>query len=142
MITIQLSKDDAAQLENFLRGFMLTYAFKPPHGGLQMKAFGHLHTGVLTMPGRVEPYKLQLDPWQDATGLHVIVSVENYDGSWSTAPISPVLFERVAYQLEHLLGKSFENVKEIEAELNAGRWVLVDGRCARKKLVNAGFVEQ
>ena len=44
MITIQLSKDDAAQLENFLRGFMLTYAFKPPHGGLQMKAFGHLHT--------------------------------------------------------------------------------------------------
>jgi hypothetical protein len=94
------------------------------------------------MPRRVEPYKLQLDPWQDAAGLHVIVNVENDDGSWSTAPNSPVLFERVAYQLEHLLGKSSENVKEIEAELNAGRWVLVDGRCARKNLVNAGFVEQ
>ena len=92
------------------------------------------------MPGRA--YKLQLDPWQDAAGLHVIVNVENDDGSWSTAPNSPVLFERVAYQLEHLLGKSSENVKEIEAELNAGRWVLVDGRCARKNLVNAGFVEQ
>jgi hypothetical protein len=76
---------------------------------------------------------------QDST---VFVNVENYDGSWSTAPNSPVLFDRVAYQLEHLLGKSSENVKEIEAELNAGRWVLVDGRCARKNLVNAGFVEQ
>ena len=94
------------------------------------------------MQGRIESNKLQLDPWRDAAGLHVIVNVENYDGSWSTAPNSPVLFDRVAYQLEHLLGKSFENVKEIEAELNAGRWVLVDGRCARKKLVNAGFVEQ
>jgi hypothetical protein len=48
----------------------------------------------------------------------------------------------VAYRLEHLLGKSIENVREIEDELNAGRWVLVDGRCARKLLVNAGFVEQ
>ena len=72
----------------------------------------------------------------------MIINVENYDGSWSTAPNSPVLFERVAYQLEHLLGKSFENVQQIESELNAGRWVLVDGRCARKSLVNAGFVEQ
>ena len=57
-------------------------------------------------------------------------------------PIAPVLFDRVAYQLEHLLGKSSENVKQIETELNAGRWVLIDGRCARKNLVNAGFVEQ
>lgn len=72
----------------------------------------------------------------------MIINVENYDGSWSTAPNSPVLFERVAYQLEHLLGKSFENVQQIESELNTGRWVLVDGRCARKNLVNAGFVEQ
>ena len=94
------------------------------------------------MPRRVEPYKLQLDPWKDAAGLHVIVNVENYDGSWSTAPNSPVLFVRVAYQLEHLLGESSENVKQIEAELNAGRWVLVDGHCARKSLVNAGFIEQ
>ena len=94
------------------------------------------------MQGRIEPNKLQLDPWRDAAGLHVIINVENYDGSWSTAPNSPVLFERVAYQLEHLLGKSFENVQQIESELNAGRWVLVDGRCARKSLVNAGFVEQ
>ena len=94
------------------------------------------------MQGRIESNKLQLDPWRDAAGLHVIVNVQNYDGSWSTAPNSPVLFDRVAYQLEHLLGKSFENVKRIEAELNAGRWVLVDGRCARKQLVNAGFVEQ
>ena len=94
------------------------------------------------MQGRIEPNKLQLDPWRDAAGLHVIINVENYDGSWSTAPNSPVLFERVAYQLEHLLGKSFENVQQIESELSAGRWVLVDGRCARKSLVNAGFVEQ
>mgnify|MGYP001324601303 CR=1 FL=1 len=94
------------------------------------------------MQGEIESNKLQLDPWQDAAGLHVIVNFENYDGSWSTAPNSPVLFERVAYQLEHLLGKSSENVKQIEAELYAGRWVLVDGRCARKNLVNAGFVEQ
>jgi hypothetical protein len=94
------------------------------------------------MQGRIEPNKLQLDPWRDAAGLHVIINVENYDGSWSTAPNSPVLFERVAYQLEHLLGKSFENVQQIESELNAGRWVLVDGRCARNNLVNAGFVEQ
>jgi hypothetical protein len=92
--------------------------------------------------GRIEPNKLQLDPWKDAAGLHVIVNVENYDGSWSSAPNSPVLFERIAYQLEHLLGKSSENVRRIEAELNAGRWVLVDGRCTRKNLVNAGFVEQ
>ena len=94
------------------------------------------------MQGRIESNKLQLDPWRDAAGLHVIVNVENYDGSWSTAPNSPVLFDRVAYQLEHLLGKSSENVKQIEAELNAGRWVLVDGHCARKSLVNAGFIEQ
>jgi hypothetical protein len=94
------------------------------------------------MQGRIESNKLQLDPWRDAAGLHVIVNVENYDGSWSTAPNSPVLFDCVAYQLEHLLGKSLENVKRIEAELNAGRWALVDGRCARKQLVNAGFVEQ
>jgi hypothetical protein len=93
------------------------------------------------MQGRIESNKLQLDPWRDGAGLHVIVNVENYDGSWSTAPNSPVLFDRVAYQLEHLLGKSFENVKQIEAELNAGRWVLVDGRCPRKQLANAGFVE-
>ena len=94
------------------------------------------------MQGRIESNKLQLDPWKDAIGLHVIVNVENYDGSWSSAPNSPVLFKRMAYQLEHLLGKSSENVKQIEAELNAGRWVLVDGRCARKNLVNAGFVAQ
>jgi hypothetical protein len=43
-ITIQLSKDDVAHLENFLRGFILTYKFKPPSGGSQMKAFDHLHT--------------------------------------------------------------------------------------------------
>jgi hypothetical protein len=92
--------------------------------------------------GRIEPNKLQLDPWKDAAGLHVIVNVENYDGSWSCAPNSPVLFERIADQLEHLLGKSSENVRQIEAELNAGRWVLVDGRCTRENLVNAGFVEQ
>ena len=94
------------------------------------------------MPRRVEPYKLQLDPWQDAAGLHVIVNVENYDGSWSTASVSPVLFERLAPQLNRLLGKSSENLKQIEAELHAGRWVLVDGSCTRKSLVNAGFVEQ
>jgi hypothetical protein len=94
------------------------------------------------MEGRIEPNKLQLDPWRDGAGLHVIVNVENYDGSWSTAPISPVLFKRVAPQLEQLLGKSRENVKQIEAELYAGRWVLVETRCARKYLVNAGFVEQ
>ena len=94
------------------------------------------------MQGRIEPNKLQLDHWKDAAGLHVIVNVENYDGSWSCAPNSPVLFERIADQLEHLLGKSSENVRQIEAELNAGRWVLVDGRCTRKNLVNAGFVEQ
>ena len=94
------------------------------------------------MQGRMESNKLQLDPWQDAAGLHVIVNVENYDGSWTTAPISPVLFNRMATQLEHLLGKSSENVRQIEAELQAGRWVLVDGRCARKSLANAGFVEQ
>jgi hypothetical protein len=86
--------------------------------------------------------KLQLKPWHDDAGLHVTVDVENYDGSWSTSPNSPVLFERVAYQLEHLLGKSVESVRQIEGELNAGRWVLVDGRCAREHLVNAGFVEQ
>ena len=94
------------------------------------------------MQDRIESNKLQLEPWQDIAGLHVTVNVENYDGSWSTAPNSPVLFERVAYQLEHLLGKSVENVRQIEVALNAGRWVLVDGRCARKQLVNAGFVEQ
>ena|ERR1035441_3011081 len=42
----------------------------------------------------------------------------------------------------NLLGKSVENVWQIEIELNAGRWVFVDGHCARKHLVNAGFVEQ
>ena len=95
------------------------------------------------MQDRIESNKLQLEPWQDtAAGLHVTVNVENYDGSWSTAPNSPILFERVAYQLEHLLGKSVENVRQIEVALNAGRWVLVDGRCTRKHLVNAGFVEQ
>jgi hypothetical protein len=94
------------------------------------------------MQGRIESNKLQLEPWRDAAGLHVVVNIENYDGSWTTAPISPVLFNRVAYQLEHLLGKSSESVKRIEAELQTGRWVLVDGRCARKNLVNAGFVEQ
>ena len=94
------------------------------------------------MQGRIEPNKLQLDPWKDVAGLHVIVNVENYDGSWTTAPISPVLFNRVAPQLKQLLGKSSENVKQIEAELHAGRWVLVDGHCARKNLVNTGFAEQ
>ncbi len=90
----------------------------------------------------IESNKLQLEPLHDAAGLHVAVNVENYDGSWSVAPNSPVLFERVAYQLEHLLGKSAEYVRQIEVELNAGRWVLVDGRCARERLINAGFVEQ
>ena len=94
------------------------------------------------MNGRVESTKLQLEPWQDAAGLHVTVNVENFDGSWSAAPNSPALFERLAYQLVHLLGKSAENVRRIEVELSAGRWVLVDGRCTRKHLVNAGFVEQ
>ena len=84
------------------------------------------------MQGRIEPNKLQLKPW----------NVENYDGSWSAAPNSPVLFKRMAHQLEHLLGKSVENVRQIEVELKAGRWVLVDGWCARKRLANAGFVEQ
>jgi hypothetical protein len=42
-ITIQLSKDDAAQLENFLRGFMSTYKFAPPSGGIQRKALNNLH---------------------------------------------------------------------------------------------------
>ena len=91
---------------------------------------------------RVEFSKLQLEPWQDAAGLHVTVNVENYDGSWSTTPNSPVLFERLASQLECLLGKSVANVRKIEVELKAGRWVLVDGWCARKRLANAGFVEQ
>ena len=94
------------------------------------------------MLGGIESNTLQLEPWQDAAGLHVIVNVENYDGSWSTAPISPALFDRVAPQLKQLLGKSSENVKQIEAELHAGRWVLVDAHCARKNLVNAGFAEQ
>jgi hypothetical protein len=48
----------------------------------------------------------------------------------------------MAYQLEHLLGKTVERVKHIEAELNAGRWILIESRCARKHLVNAGFVER
>jgi len=94
------------------------------------------------MEERIESNKLQLEPLHDAVGLHVVVNVENYDGSWSTAPNSPVRFGRMAYQLEHLLGKSVEKVKQIEVELNAGRWVLVNGRCARKNLINAGFVEQ
>src|ERR1035441_2738101 len=87
------------------------------------------------MQGRIEPNKLQLKPWKDTAGLHFTVIVENYDGSWSAAPNSPVLFKRVAHQLEHLLGKSVENVRQIEVELNAGRWVLVETRCARKYLV-------
>lgn len=45
-------------------------------------------TYALAMQGRIEPNKLQLDPWQDAAGLHVIVNVENYDGSCTAAPIS------------------------------------------------------
>jgi hypothetical protein len=94
------------------------------------------------MGGRIESRKVQLDPRQDAAGLNVTVKVENYDGSWSTAPISPVPFKRVAPQLECLLSKSRESVKRIEAQLCAGRWVLVETRCARKYLVNAGFVEQ
>jgi hypothetical protein len=94
------------------------------------------------MQGRIESTKLQLEPWQDAGGLRVTVNVENYDGSWSIAPNSPVFFDRMAYQLEHFLGKSADKVKQIEAELNAGRWVLVDGRCPRKYLIAAGFVEQ
>lgn len=94
------------------------------------------------MQGRIESNKLQLDPWQDGAGLHVAVSVENDDGSWSAAPISPVLFDRVADQLEHILDKSVENAKQIKGELNAGRWVLVDVRCSREYLVNAGFVER
>jgi hypothetical protein len=90
----------------------------------------------------IESNKIQLEPWRDAAGLHVVVNVENYDGSWSTAPNSPVLFEHVAYQLQQLFGKSAASMKKIKAELSAGRWVLVDGRCARKHLVNAGFAEQ
>jgi hypothetical protein len=91
---------------------------------------------------RIESSKLQLEPWQDAAGLHVTVNVENYDGSWSTAPNSPVLFERLACQMEYLLGKSGANVRQIEVELKADRWVLADGCCARKRLANAGVVEQ
>jgi hypothetical protein len=94
------------------------------------------------MGGRIESRKVQLDPRQDADGLNVTIKVENYDGSWSTAPISPVPFKRVAPQLECLLGKSRESVKRIETQLGAGRWVLVETRCARKYLINAGFVEQ
>jgi hypothetical protein len=94
------------------------------------------------MGGRIETRKVQLDPRQDAAGLNVTIKVENYDGSWSTAPISPVLFKRVVPQLECLLGHSRESVRKIEAQLHAGRWVLVETRCARKCLVNAGFVEQ
>jgi hypothetical protein len=52
------------------------------------------------MQGGIESNTLQLEPWQDTAGLHVIVNVENYDGSWSIAPISPVLFDRVAPQLK------------------------------------------
>jgi hypothetical protein len=37
------------------------------------------------MQGRIESNKLQLDPWRDAAGLHVIINVENYDGSWSSS---------------------------------------------------------
>jgi hypothetical protein len=91
---------------------------------------------------RIEYNKLQLEPWQDAAGLHVDVNLENDDGSWSTASNSPILFDDVAWQLQQLFGKSVESVREIEAELSAGRWVLIDGRCARRRLVNAGFAEQ
>lgn len=42
-ITIQLSKDDAAHLENFLQAFMPSYSFNPPYGALQIKAFDHLY---------------------------------------------------------------------------------------------------
>jgi hypothetical protein len=94
------------------------------------------------MQARVESNKLHLEPLQHSAGLHVIVNFENYDGSWSTAPNSPVPYQRMAYQLEHLLGKTVERVKHIEAELNAGRWILIESRCARKHLVNAGFVER
>jgi hypothetical protein len=94
------------------------------------------------MEARNESRKFQLDPRQESAGLNVTVKVENYDGSWSTAPISPVPFKRVAPQLEFLLGKSCESVGQIEAELHAGRWVLVETRCARKHLVKAGFIEQ
>jgi hypothetical protein len=91
---------------------------------------------------RVETSKLQLGPWRDAAGLHVDVNLENYDGSWSTAPNSPVLFDDVVWQLQQLFGKSAESLWEIKAELSAGRWVLIDGLCARRRLVNAGFAEQ
>jgi hypothetical protein len=94
---------------------------------------------------RIESSKLQLEPLLDAAGLHVTVNVENnvenYDGSWSIAPNSPVLFERLAYQLEYLFGKSIANVRQIAVDLKAGRWVLVDGCCARKRLASTGFVE-
>jgi hypothetical protein len=91
---------------------------------------------------RVESNKLQLEPWRDAAGLHVDVNLENYDGSWSAAPNSPVLFDDVVYPLQQLFGKSIETVREIEAELSAGRWVLIDGCCPHRRLVNAGFAEQ
>jgi putative AlgH/UPF0301 family transcriptional regulator len=94
------------------------------------------------MDVRIESRTFQLEACQDAAGLNVTVRVENCDGSWSTAPISPVPFKRVAPQLEFLLGKSCESVGQIEAELHAGRWVLVETRCAKKYLVKAGFVEQ
>jgi hypothetical protein len=94
------------------------------------------------MQRRIESHKLHLEPWQGAPELNVAVNMENNDGSWSTAPQSPVLFERVAHQLEHLLGKSTEEVKLIAAKLNAGQWVLVEGLCARENMVNAGFIEE
>jgi hypothetical protein len=91
---------------------------------------------------RIESNKLQLEPWRDAAGLHVDVNLENYDGSWSTVPNSPILLDDVVWQLQRLFGKSAENVREIKAQLSAGRWVLIDGRCAHRQLVNAGFAEQ
>jgi hypothetical protein len=94
------------------------------------------------MQARVESNKLHLEPLQHSAGFHVIVNVENYDGSRSLAPNSPAPNQRMAYQLEHILGETVERVKQIEAELNAGCWVLLESRCARKHLVNAGFVER
>jgi hypothetical protein len=76
------------------------------------------------MDSRIESRKVQFEPCQSAVGLNITVKVENYDGSWSTAPISPVSFDCVAPQLKCLLGKSGESVKKIETDLHAGRWVL------------------
>jgi hypothetical protein len=62
------------------------------------------------MDSRIESRKVQFEPCQSAVGLNITVKVENYDGSWSTAPISPVSFDRVAPQLKCLLVQVSETI--------------------------------